>query len=50
VEEIFGWMKTVGNLRKTRHRGVERVSWVFTLTAAAYNLVRIRNLTAVVSP
>ena len=50
VEEIFGWMKTVGNLRKTRHRGTERVAWVFTLTAAAYNLVRIRNLKAAVSP
>jgi len=49
VEEIFGWMKTVGNLRKTRHRGEDRVGWVFTLTAAAYNLVRIRNLTVVVS-
>lgn len=44
VEEIFGWMKTVGNLRKTRHRGKDRVGWMFTLTAAAYNLVRIRNL------
>jgi transposase len=50
VEEIFGWIKTVGNLRKTRHRGRERLSWMFTLTAAAYNLVRIRNLTAAVSP
>jgi transposase len=50
VEEIFGWMKTVGNLRKTRHRGEDRVGWVFTLTAAAYNLVRIRNLTAAISP
>jgi len=50
VEEIFGWMKTVGNLRKTRHRGTERVAWVFTLTAAAYNLVRIRNLTVALSP
>jgi len=30
VEEIFGWMKTVGNLRKTRHRGQDRVGWVFT--------------------
>ena len=50
VEEIFGWMKTVGNLRKTRHRGEDRVGWVFTLTAAAYNLVRIRNLQAAVSP
>jgi len=50
VEEIFGWMKTVGNLRKTRHRGEDRVDFVFTLTVAAYNLVRIRNLTAAVSP
>jgi transposase len=50
VEEIFGWMKTVGNLRKTRHRGEDRLGWVFTLTAATYNLVRLRNLTAVVSP
>jgi len=50
VEEIFGWIKTVGNLRKTRHRGVQRVGWMFTFTAAAYNLVRLRNLTAAVSP
>ena len=50
VEEIFGWIKTVGNLRKTRHRGIERVSWMFTLTAAAYILVRIRNLTEAISP
>jgi transposase len=50
VEEIFGWMKTVGNLRKTRHRGRDRVGWMFTLTAAAYNLVRIRNLTTAASP
>jgi transposase len=50
VEEIFGWMKTVGNLRKTRHRGEDRVGWVFTLTAAAFNLVRMRNLTANLSP
>lgn len=44
VEESFGWMKTVGLLRKLRHRGRELVSWIFTFTAAAYNLVRIRNL------
>jgi transposase len=44
VEEIFGWMKTVGGLRKTRHRGVQRVGWMFTLALAAYNLVRMRNL------
>jgi transposase len=44
VEEIFGWMKTVGGLRKLRHRGLELVGWMFTFAAAAYNLVRIRNL------
>ena len=49
VEEIFGWIKTVGLMRKTRHRGLARVGWMFTFTAAAYNLVRIRNLAAVVS-
>ncbi len=37
-------MKSIGLLRKVRHRGLERVSWMFTFTAAAYNLVRIRNL------
>jgi transposase len=44
IEEVFGWIKTVGTLRKTRHRGLETVAWVFTFTAAAYNLVRMRNL------
>ena len=46
VEEIFGWVKTVGGLRKTRHRGVALVDWMFTLALAAYNLVRMRNLTS----
>lgn len=44
IEECFGWMKTVGGLRKTRHKGTDRVGWMFIFTAAAYNLVRIRNL------
>ena len=44
VEEIFGWLKTVGGLRKTRYRGVRRVGWMFTFATAVYNLVRIRNL------
>jgi transposase len=43
-EEIFGWKKTVGLLRKVRHRGLELVGWVFTFTAAAYNLMRMRTL------
>jgi transposase len=46
VEEIFGWMKTVGLLRKLRHRGGPKVEWIFRFTAAAYNLIRIRNLVA----
>src|SRR5260370_25661433 len=44
IEEVFGWLKTVGMLRKTRHRGVFKVGWVFTFAATAYNLVRMRNL------
>jgi|SRR5579884_3975770 len=44
VEEVFGWMKTVAMMRKTRVRGPDRVGWMFTLAAAAYNLVRMRNL------
>jgi hypothetical protein len=44
IEQCFGWMKTVGGLRKTRHRGTERVGWAFTFTLAAYDLVRMRNL------
>src|SRR5215831_8554055 len=44
VEQGFGWMKTVGGLRTLRHRGGERVGWIFTFTAAAYNIVRLRRL------
>ncbi len=44
VEQGFGWDKTVGGLRKLRHRGTERVGWVFTFTVAVYDLVRLRTL------
>jgi transposase len=44
VEQGFGWMKTIGGLRKLRHRGRPLVTWIFTLTAAAYNIVRLRRL------
>jgi transposase len=44
VEEAFGWMKTIGLLRKLRHRGGPTVDWMFRFAAAAYNLIRIRNL------
>ena len=44
IEEVFGWMKTVGLVRQTKMRGVARVGWMFAFTAAAYNLVRLRRL------
>ncbi len=44
VEEAFGWLKTIALLRKLRHRGRAKVDWTFRLAAAAYNLIRIRNL------
>ena len=46
IEEGFGWIKTTGGLAKTRHRGLDRVGWMFKLTAAAYNLVRLPKLLA----
>lgn len=46
VEQCFGWMKTVGLMRKLRHRGGARVNWNFIFTAAAFNLVRMRTLLA----
>ena len=44
VEHVFGWLKTVGGLRKLRHRGGTLVDWTVTFAAAAYNLVRMRTL------
>ena len=44
VEEIFGWVKTIGLMRKTRHKGLARGGWMFTFTNALYNLIRIRNI------
>lgn len=44
IEEVFGWMKSSAGFRKTHHRGLDRVGWTFTLTVAAYNLVRLPKL------
>ena len=46
IEEAFGWMKTVGGMRRPMRRGTERVGWSFTFAAAAYNLVRLPKLLA----
>src|SRR5512144_1467339 len=44
IEEIFGWLKTVGGLRQTRFRGLARVRMAFTFALAAYNLIRLPKL------
>jgi hypothetical protein len=41
---VFGWTKATAGIRKTHHRGLPRVSWMFTLTSMAYNLVRLPKL------
>lgn len=50
IEEVFGWVKTVGGGRKLRYRGVERNSVWFQLQATAYNLVRISRILAMPRP
>ena len=44
IEEIFGWLKSVGLMRKTRHKGVARGGWMFTFATAVYDLLRIKNI------
>jgi len=46
IEQCFGWMKDIGLMRKLRHCGQQKVAWIFRLTAAAYNIVRLRGLLA----
>lgn len=46
VEEFFGWAKTVAGMRRARHVGREKIRQCFELAAAAYNLVRMKNLLA----
>jgi len=48
IEEAFGWIKSVGGLRQTKLRGLAKVDWAFTFAAAAYDLVRLPKLMAVV--
>jgi transposase len=47
IEEPFGWIKAAAGLRKARHRGIGRVGWMVTLTAAAANLIRLPKLLGV---
>ena len=47
IEECFGWIKDIALLRKLKHRGLNKVGWIFSFAAAAYNLVRLRKLISV---
>jgi len=44
IEESFGWMKIIGMLKKVKLRGLEKVGWLFTFVASAYNLYRLQRL------
>ena len=46
IECIFGWGKQHGTMRKTKLRGIARVTGSFMLNLIAYNLVRIPKLVA----
>jgi hypothetical protein len=46
IEKVFGWMKQTGGMRKTKLRGLLKVSWQFLMTAAAFNLWRLPKLQA----
>jgi hypothetical protein len=46
IEKVFGWMKQTGGMRKTKFRGLAKVSWQFLMTAAAFNLWRLPKLQA----
>jgi hypothetical protein len=47
IEEASAWIKTIAGQAKTSFRGTARVGWAFTLAAAAYNLIRLPKLLAV---
>ena len=44
AEQIFGWLKVVGGLRRTRYKGRQRNQLLAYMTGAAYNLLRMSRL------
>jgi hypothetical protein len=46
VEPAFGWLKTIGWMRKVKFRGLEKVDWLFVFASAAFNLIRLPKLLA----
>jgi IS5 family transposase len=49
IEEVFAWVKGIAGQDKTRHRGLARVGWQFTLALVAYNLIRLPKLLPVLA-
>jgi transposase len=50
VEKPFGWLKQIGPLRQVKHRGLEKVDWIFVFSCAAHNLLRLPKLIAQLQP
>ena len=46
IEPAFGWLKTIGSLRKVKLRGLPKVTWLFVFASAAFNLLRLPKLLA----
>ena len=46
IEPAFGWLKTIGWMRKVKLRGLEKVDWLFVFASAAFNLIRLPKLLA----
>ena len=44
AEQIFGWLKVIGGMRRTRYKGRERIQLLAHMTGAAYNLLRMSRL------
>jgi hypothetical protein len=44
IEPAFGWLKTIGWLRKVKLRGLENVDWLVVFASAAFNLIRLSKL------
>jgi transposase len=48
IEQIFGWVKQPGRMKRARHRGIDRVGWFTKLVGAGFNLVKLAKLREVV--
>jgi hypothetical protein len=44
LSPLFGWLKTIGGLRKVKLRSLPKIDWLFVFVSAAYNLIRLPKL------